>query len=83
MKLWNMSTEPISEFAGAPFRLNKYTSRYRFDAILHALEFTDKAPPSLVHRFWEIRDLVAAWNKNMLENFVPSWINCLDEPMSC
>ena len=57
-------------------------SRYRFDAILRALEFTDKEPPALDRPILGDSRLVAAWNKNMRENFVPGWVSCLDESMS-
>ena len=78
--LW--SQQPISPFEGVSFRLNEIMSRYRFDAIVHALGFTNKTPPTYRDRFWEVRDMLAAWNKNMADNFCPSWISCLDESMS-
>ena len=76
------STSTISMFKGAPFRFNELMSRYRFDAIVAALRLTSSQPPAYKDRFWEVRDLIAAWNKNMDSNFNPSWISCLDESMS-
>ena len=78
--LW--STEPISEFEGAPYRFGKWMSRNRFEEILGALSFTKNTPPATVDRFWEIREIVDAWNENMDDSFVCSWISCLDESMS-
>ena len=33
-------------------------------------------------RFWEVCEMLEEWNKNMAMNFVPSWINCINESMS-
>jgi len=78
---WSMSE--ISPFYGAPFRVNKIMSRYRYDSIVAALQFTNKDPPTTYQdMFWEVWDIVEAWNNNMETNFSPSWISCLDESMS-
>jgi len=62
--------------------LTKYMSRNRFNAILAALNYTNPTPPTFKDRFWEVRNLLTAWNNNMNENFIPGWICCLDESMS-
>ena len=54
----------------------------RFENTTHALRHTNKEPPSYEDKFWEIRDLIEAWNKNMCKNFMPSWVSCLDGSMS-
>jgi Transposase IS4 len=54
----------------------------RFDEILYALNYSPSDPPAFLDKFWQIRDMVAAWNENMSKVFVPSWISCLDESMS-
>ena len=72
------STAP-SRFDGAPFRVNDLMSRDRFEAILYAVKLTDKQPPAQKDCFWEVWDLIAAWKRNMEEQFIPGWINCLDE----
>ncbi len=76
------STQPIKMLVGAPYRFNDIMSRNRFEAILSALQFTDQAPPAYRDRFWEVRQMIDEWNKNMVEKFSPSWISCLDESMS-
>lgn len=77
---WSM--KPIDRVTGAPFRLNDIMSRARFDQILHAITYTNTKPPLFKDRFWEIRDMVDAWNHHMEENFVAGWMSCLDESMS-
>jgi hypothetical protein len=58
-------------------------SRFHFDDILRCLRFTDGTPPNAYcDRFFEIHDLLGAWNDNMVANFTPGWISCLDESMS-
>ena len=52
-------------------------SRRRFETILGAMQFTNAEPS-----FWEVRQMLEAWNDNMKEQFVASWMSCLDEYMS-
>ena len=65
-----------------PFKFNGYMSRDRFDDILSAMKYTSNQKPSYVDKFWEVRELIDSWNTNMDNQFVPSWISCLDESMS-
>jgi Transposase IS4 len=58
-----------------------FMSRNRFEDILYALQYTLMDPPLYKDKFFEIREIVEAWNKNMEENFNPSWASCLDESM--
>lgn len=74
--------ESVDIFNGAPFRLNEYMSKNRFEDILAAMAYTDDNPPAYVDKFHCIRKLIAAWNTNMHANFTPGWVNCLDESMS-
>ena len=60
----------------------KYMSRTHFEEILSSIRYTDESPPTLLDHFWEIQCLIVAWNKNMDENFIPSWINAIDKSMS-
>ena len=66
----------------APFRLNDLMSGRRFDEITKGLSYTSTEAPPYKYPFWEIREMVAEWNKNMATAFVPGWILCLDESMS-
>lgn len=76
---WSMDV--IDVFNGSPFRLNLYMSRNRFEDILYSLGYTKSNPPAYNDKFYEIRDLVDAWNEHMSENFTPGWASCLDESM--
>ena len=57
-------------------------SRKWFNTILSLLSFTDVPPPTFMDKFWEIQQMVEAWGTNMRDNFLPGYINCLDESMS-
>ena len=57
-------------------------SRTRFEIILQHIKYTKLNPPTYQDRFWEVCEMLDEWNKNMATNFVPSWINCIDESMS-
>jgi len=77
---WAQS-EP-DKFSGAPWRLGEYMSHYCFDKILTSLYFTDINPPPFKDRFWEVHQMIDAWNSNMDENFTCSWEACIDKSMS-
>ena len=76
------SVTEVDCFVGAPLRLGAFMSRKRFDMILKALAITSRSPPAFRDRFWEVREILEAWNANMTEQFTPSWVSCLDESMS-
>ena len=57
-------------------------SQKQFDAILCAIFYTNHDKPTYRDKFWEVRQMVDEWNKNMAEQFTPSWVSCLDESMS-
>ena len=72
----------VSMFNGAPFRVNQYMSRNRFNFILSKIAFHKIDPPPFRDKFWLVRELIDAWNFNMDVVFSSSWISCLDESMS-
>lgn len=54
----------------------------RFNNILKTLTFSSNTALPFKDKFWEIQQLIKAWNDHMIETFVPSWISYLDESMS-
>eukprot|EP00804_Cyclotella_cryptica_P014448 CCRYP_004791-RA/>CCRYP_004791-RA protein AED:0.45 eAED:0.46 QI:0/0/0/1/0/0.5/2/0/312 len=77
------STLPFDEGTNpCPCNFRKYMLLKSFDAITAALSFADANKPTYRNKFWEDRQLIAEWNKNMAEAFSPSWILCIDESMS-
>ena len=77
---WSMTE--VDCFVGAPLRLGGFMSRKQFDMILKALAITSRSPPAFRDRFWEVHEILEAWNANMTEQFTPSWVSCLDKSMS-
>ena len=77
---WSM--RDIKIFSGCFFTLSTYMSHDRFELILQHIKYTKLYPPTYKDRFWEVCEMLDKWNKNMATNFVPSWINCIDESMS-
>ena len=65
-----------------PYNFRKYMRKSRFKDITAELQFTDWMKPDFVDRFWEVRQMIAAWNKRMAEVFLAEWCICLDESMS-
>ena len=57
---WDNS-DPIP-FKGAPFRLHSLMSFAHFDTITKALSFTDHTPPLYRDKFWEVQQIIYAWN---------------------
>ena len=59
-------------FVGAPMHLGHLMSRKCFEAILKALSYTSRHCPASWDRFWEVHQMLDAWNTNMMEQFTPS-----------
>ena len=77
---WWSTAEPTIS-GGAPFRLNNYMSRTRFDGILVSIRYIDQKVIGYQDGFVHTRKIEEAWNLNMAEQFNPQWINVLDESM--
>ena len=75
---WSKTTPDMAK--DAPFRINCIMSCNRFDYILGAFRFTNREVP-YEDDFLQMRQLEKAWNQNMTQQFLPSWINVLDESM--
>jgi hypothetical protein len=56
-------------------------TKTRFHVIGRNLIFTDVPPPNFVDKFWQIRQMIHAWNKHLANTFVAAWVVCLDERM--
>ena len=69
-------------FKGAPFRLHSFISFARFDTITEDLSLTDFTPPLYRDKFWEVQQIIHAWNWHMSDVFLDGWVYCLDESMS-
>ncbi len=76
------SAKPICKRSGAPFRLTEYIKKSRFLQITTAITYTDKDPPPFQDKFYDVRQLLDAFNLHYEQNYIPSWMNCLDESMS-
>ena len=58
-------------------------SQNRFMAINSALRYTKKpAPTEFVDEFHDVRELINAFNEHYSDEYLPSWLNCLDESMN-
>lgn len=81
-KMW-WSSKPVDMFGGAPFRLSQFMSLNRFKAITAAMEYTDIDPPTtFVDKFHHVRQMIDAFNDHYAEEYIPSWLSCLDESMN-
>ena len=65
-----------------PFNFRKYMSKRRFDTITRELRFMDGELPIYVDKFWQVQQMIEAWNRNMAAIFFSAWVICLDESMS-
>ena len=66
---------------GAPFRLNNYISRTRFEEIFGSLRYIVQNDVRYYYGFSHMRKMEESWNLNMSEEFNPSCINVLYEGM--
>jgi hypothetical protein len=55
----------FTPFDKVPFYLGDYMTGYRFEQLVSALRYTNNKPPSYLDKFWEVRDMIMAWNENM------------------
>ena len=69
-------------FEGAPFRLSEYMSGRRFQNIGTAIRYTNIESPAFLDRFHDVRKIIEGWNDHYEGEYVPSWLNCLDESMN-
>ena len=69
-------------FVGAPMCLGHLISRKQFEAILKSLSYTSCQCLAFRDHFWEVHQMLDAWNTNMMGQFTLSWVKCLDESMS-
>ena len=45
-----------------PYRFGEFMSKRRFNAITSELMFTNTNPPPYVDKFWQINQMLKAWN---------------------
>mmetsp|Transcript_16336 Transcript_16336/g.24727 ORF Transcript_16336/g.24727 Transcript_16336/m.24727 type:complete len:228 (-) Transcript_16336:616-1299(-) len=64
-----------------PFKFNDIMSTHRFEEILKELKYTNVDRPEYLDKFWEIRQMQQAFNDSMEEEFIASWVSCLEESM--
>jgi hypothetical protein len=77
-------TDDVSEDAEnniPSFTFNQYMSLRHYLAIISALWFTTKPPPLFRDKFWQIWELISAWNEHMQFIFIAAWALCLNESM--
>ena len=68
-------------YGGAPFRLNKYISRIRFEGIFGSIRYRFQKDVGHYDGFVHMRKMEESLNLNMAEKFNPLWINVLDKIM--
>ena len=67
IKFWSLGE--VDCFIGAPMRLGCFMSRKQFEVILNSLSITGNEHPAYTDHFWEVWDILKAWNDNMVEQF--------------
>ena len=69
-------------YEGALYCLSSYMTQRHFEEILSSLRYTNRTPTQQHDQFGEIHQLVEVWNAHVMENFILSWINTIDESIS-
>ena len=68
---WNYSNEVRDqETCPCPFNMPNFMSFQRFQSIQRFLTYTDVQAPTFIDRFWEIRQMIKAWNMLMANVFL-------------
>ena len=55
------------EEGACPYNLKDYMTYKRLQAITSCFVFAKDNPPAFWDKFWQIREMVREWNKNMKE----------------
>jgi hypothetical protein len=72
---WHYDPVPRPQEEGpCPYNFKEYMSKKRFQAIIKCLTFTDAIPPAYRDKFWQVRQMIRAWNENMASVFVAAWV---------
>ena len=80
-KMWWLE-KTINMFEGAPFRLSEIMLGRRFQNIGAAIRSTNIELPAYLDRFHDVRQIIEGFNDHYEGEYVPSWLNCLDELMN-
>ena len=64
-----------------PYCFNGYMSRQRFNSIERDLYFTNVVQPAYQDKFWQVRQMLTAFNQHMAVVFLMAWVICLDKAM--
>lgn len=64
-----------------PYRFTAYISKRRFDIVMREFCWTGILPPHFADKFWQVLDLVTAFNTHMASMFLSSWVICVEESM--
>ena len=76
---WTYSNEPADqETCPCVYNMRSFMTYTRFRSIQRYLTFTDVQAPTFADKFWEIRQMIKAWNAHILAG----WVICLDKSMS-
>ena len=82
-QFWRPSNEVYEqERNNCPYNMKTFMSRRRFDLITKSLSYTDAYAPNYRDKYWQVRQMLQAFNAHMASIFSSSWVICLDESMS-
>jgi hypothetical protein len=82
-KYWYYDPIPKPQEDGpCPYNFMLVMARRQFYSITKCLVFSDVPPPSYCDKFWQVRQMIKAWNENIANIFVAAWVVCLNESMS-
>ena len=54
----------------------------RFQNIGTAIRYTNIESPAFLDQFHDVRQIIEGWNDHYEGEYIPSWLNCLDELMN-
>jgi hypothetical protein len=70
-KYWYYDPFPKpQEDNSCPYNFKSVMGKRAFLSITKCLVFTDIPPPCYCDKFWQVRQMIKAWNKNMVNNFL-------------
>ena len=80
---WSSGQDTYDQEQNAcPYNVKHFMSYKRFKLITKSLSYTNVSAPTYHDKYWQVRQMLQAFNDNMARIFLSSWVICLDESMS-
>ena len=80
---WSSGQDTYDQEQNAcPYNVKHFMLYKQFKLVTKSLSYTNVSAPTYHDKYWQVRQMLQAFNDNMARIFLSSWVICLDESMS-